>query len=101
MSDTQDGGSGTEGQDEYMGASLYFLPPVLSTDPEILFLCFLWYYIIVGHCRPRIIIVSYYRGAQGVILGTSIHRATFLPFVAHTGDLCPRFFSCTCAPARV
>jgi GTPase SAR1 family protein len=32
------------------------------------------------YCRTlQAITASYYRGAQGVILGTSIHRATFLP----------------------
>jgi hypothetical protein len=54
MSGTQAGGSGKEGQYEYMGAFavLFFLSSE-RTDAEILFLRFLSYYIFVGHCRPR------------------------------------------------
>jgi hypothetical protein len=53
MSGIQAGGSGrsgTEGQDEYMGAFVV----LSSSRPKGLTLrSFSWYYIFVGHCRPR------------------------------------------------
>jgi hypothetical protein len=56
VSGTQAGGSGTEGQDEYMGASSLCFLPLVRKDKMLryFFLALsLGTIYIVGHCRPR------------------------------------------------
>jgi hypothetical protein len=56
ISGTQAGGSGTEGQDEYMGASSLCFVPLVRKDKTLryFFLALsLGTIYIVGHCRPR------------------------------------------------
>ena len=71
MSGTQAGGSGTEGQDEYMGL---FLSSKWIGQALVLN-----YIYIVGHCRPRTF-PDHHRGARGVIESSSVRVFTTLRF---------------------
>lgn len=118
MSGTQAGGSGTEGQDEYMGASLCFSSSRPKKTDAKMHSFAPFFGTTVGHCRPRTfphyhgIVLSWSAGRHTryehppryVFFPSVAHRDLWTPSLVHAHTLLPHVCVCVmhqCTTCRI